>query len=109
MVKGFKETASELGAEAEVKVTRMYPAFKFGKSDPVVQKAIAAVKKVGRQPKLLASGGGSDANVIAGHGIPTVNLAIGYEEIHTTEERMPIAELNKAAELVAALIEVSRE
>ncbi|MGF7087918.1 tripeptide aminopeptidase [Kroppenstedtia sanguinis] len=109
MVKGFKEAATELGAEAEVKVTQMYPAYKFGESDAVVQKAVAAVKKVGRQPKLLASGGGSDANVIAGHGIPTVNLAIGYEEIHTTQEQMPIAELNKAAELVAALIEASRE
>ncbi|KHF27239.1 Peptidase T [Anoxybacillus sp. BCO1] len=53
----------------------------------------------------MRSGGGSDANVIAGFGIPTVNLAIGYEDIHTTNERMPIEELVKATEMVLAIIE----
>jgi tripeptide aminopeptidase len=53
----------------------------------------------------LRSGGGSDANVIAGFGIPTVNLAVGYEEIHTTNERMPIEELVKTAEMVVSIVE----
>jgi tripeptide aminopeptidase len=83
----------------------LYPAFRYTEADKVVQKAVAAVRKVGREPRIGASGGGSDANVIAGFGIPTVNLGIGYEEIHTTKERMPIAELIKAAELVVALVE----
>jgi tripeptide aminopeptidase len=109
MVTAFEETAAELHGKAELEVIKMYPAFKFDESDTVVQKAMAAVKKVGRTPNLLASGGGSDANVIAGYGIPTVNLGIGYEDIHTTNERMPIGELEKTAELVLALIEASRE
>ncbi|WP_188646805.1 M20/M25/M40 family metallo-hydrolase [Marinithermofilum abyssi] len=109
MVTAFEETAAEFHGKAEVEVIKMYPAFKFDESDTVVQKAMAAVKKVGRTPNLLASGGGSDANVIAGYGIPTVNLGIGYEDIHTTNERMPIGELEKTAELVLALIEASRE
>ncbi|MDR6224589.1 M20/M25/M40 family metallo-hydrolase [Desmospora profundinema] len=108
MNRGFEQAAAEWGARAEVKVTRMYPAYKYGEADTVVQKAVAAVKRVKREPSLLASGGGSDANVIAGHGIPTVNLGIGYEAIHTTNERMPLEELYKAAELVVALIEESR-
>ena len=49
--------------------------------------------------------GGSDANVIAGNGIPTVNLAVGYEDIHTKNEKMPIEELVKTAEMVLAIIE----
>ncbi len=44
-------------------------------------------------------------NVIAGFDIPTVNLAVGYEEIHTTKERIPVKELNKLAEMVLAIIE----
>ena len=43
--------------------------------------------------------------MIAGHGIPTVNLAVGYEEIHTTNEKIPVEELAKTAELVVAIIE----
>lgn len=103
MKQAFAVAAEEFHTMIDVEVEVMYPGFKFGEEDLVTQKAIQAVRQVGREPKLLSSGGGSDANVIAGHGIPTVNLAIGYEEIHTTNERMPIEELNKAAELVVAL------
>ncbi|OYD09795.1 M20/M25/M40 family metallo-hydrolase [Paludifilum halophilum] len=109
MVNAFKKAAEEFNAQADVSVEVMYPGFKYNEDDPIVQKAKAAVEKVGRRPNLLASGGGSDANVIAGHGVPTVNFGIGYENIHTTDERMPVGELNKAAELVVALIEVSSE
>lgn len=105
MVKAFESAAEELGAKAEVKTEVIYPSFYFDESEKVVQKAVGALKKIGRNPYIDASGGGSDANIFAGYGLPTVNLGLGYEKIHTTSERMPITELVKAAELVAALIE----
>lgn len=104
MRQAFEEVAENMGGEAIVEVEVMYPGFKFGESDHVVQVAKQAIKTIGREPKLQTSGGGSDANVIAGHGIPTVNLAVGYEDIHTTNEKMPIGELVKTAELVTAII-----
>ena len=70
----------------------------------MVQHAQRAIKKIGRTSRLLTSGGGSDANVFSGLGIPTVNLAVGYENIHSTKERIPVQELIKTAELVVALI-----
>lgn len=42
--------------------------------------------------------------MIAGFGIPTVNLAVGYEDIHTTNERIPVEELTKLAEMVVSII-----
>ncbi|KAA0549503.1 M20/M25/M40 family metallo-hydrolase [Bacillus sp. BGMRC 2118] len=104
MKEAFESTAAEMGGRAEVEVTVMYPGFKFGEGDHVVEVARRAAATIGRSSELQQSGGGSDANVIAGHGIPTVNLAVGYEEIHTTNERMPIEELVKTAELVVAII-----
>ncbi|HVH96162.1 MAG TPA: M20/M25/M40 family metallo-hydrolase, partial [Bacillus sp. (in: firmicutes)] len=83
----------------------MYPGFKFADGDHVVEIAKKAAAKIGRSCELLHSGGGSDANVIAGFDIPTVNLAVGYEEIHTTNERMPVEELYKLAEMTIAIIE----
>lgn len=103
MKEAFAAAEEEFGATIDVDVEMMYPGFRFNENDLVVQKATQAVRSIGREPKLTESGGGSDANILAGHGIPTVNMAIGYEEIHTTKERMPIEELNKAAELVVAL------
>lgn len=104
MTAAFESAAADFGARCENEVIFMYHGFKFDESEPVVQKAIAAIRRVGRDPLLEKSGGGSDGNVFNGFGIPTVNFGIGYEEIHTTSERMPIEELNKAAELVVAVV-----
>jgi tripeptide aminopeptidase len=104
MKETFERVAEQNGGRAEVEVKLMYPGFRVTEADKVVQVAQAAVKAVGRTPQLGISGGGSDANVIAGFGIPTVNLSVGYEEIHTTNERMPIEELEKLADLLEAII-----
>lgn len=99
----FEQTANEFGGSAQVNVTIMYPGFKRDHEDQVVQIAKKAVKKIDRSSRLLSSGGGSDANIFSGYGIPTVNLAVGYEEIHTTKERIAMTELVKIAELIVAI------
>lgn len=104
MKQAFEQTAESMGARAEVEIKVEYPGYKQKAGDRVVEVARAAAKTIGRDSKLTSSGGGSDANVIAGIGIPTVNLSVGYEEIHTTNERIPVGELVKTAELVAAII-----
>lgn len=105
MEKAFKETADAMGGEVDFQTTLMYPGYKRSEEDHVVKVARKAAEKIGRKSELLYSGGGSDANIIAGYGIPTVNLAVGYEEIHTTNERIPIEELVKTSELIVAIIE----
>ncbi|MCM3389265.1 M20/M25/M40 family metallo-hydrolase [Ureibacillus chungkukjangi] len=107
MKETFETVAEGLGGRAEVDVKLMYPGFSVTESDRVVQIAMQAVETIGRKPQLGISGGGSDANVIAGFGIPTVNLSVGYEEIHTTNERMPIEELEKLADLLVEVVKCS--
>lgn len=109
MKEAFESTAAKMGTTADVEIEVMYPGFKLGDGDEVVEVAKRAMTAIGLSPELLQSGGGSDANIFAGHGVPTVNLAVGYEEIHTKNERMPIAELVKLSEAVVAVIkEVAR-
>ncbi|WP_026570019.1 MULTISPECIES: M20/M25/M40 family metallo-hydrolase [Sediminibacillus] len=103
MKQAFEETAEEFGGSVDLDIKVMYPGYKQKAGDHVVEVARRAAKSIGRDSQLLESGGGSDANVIAGHGIPTVNLAVGYEDIHTTNERMPVGELVKIAELITAI------
>jgi tripeptide aminopeptidase len=85
----------------------MYPGFRLGEEEHVTQVAVQAVKNLGLTPNLGTSGGGSDANIIAGFGIPTVNLSVGYEEIHTKNERMPVAELEKLSDLLVEIVKES--
>lgn len=104
MKETFERVASEMSARAEVEVQLMYPGFRVTEDDKVVQVAMQAAQHIGRTPQLGISGGGSDANVIAGFGIPTVNLSVGYEDIHTTNERMPIEELEKLADYLVEIV-----
>ncbi|TCS84068.1 M20/M25/M40 family metallo-hydrolase [Tepidibacillus fermentans] len=104
MKKAFEEAASKFSTSVDFHSEIMYPAFRFEEDHPLVIKAKQAMIEIGRSPRILSSGGGSDANVLNGYGIPTINLGVGYENIHTTKERMPIRELVKTAELVISLI-----
>jgi len=104
MKQAFMEAEKKFAAKIDFKYEIMYPSFRYTEEMPVVQKAVEAIKAIGRTPILTASGGGSDANVMNGYGIPTINMGVGYEKIHTTAERMPIKELIKTTELVLEII-----
>ena len=82
----------------------IYPAYYYDDGDPVVELAKAAITKIGATPRTFHSGGGSDANIFNGLGVPTVNLAVGYEYIHTTKEQIKAADLVKTTELVVEII-----
>jgi len=104
MKAAFEETAEEMGGKAEVEVKIMYPSFHYDANSQVVKIAVEAAEKIGRKGNLIKSGGGSDANVINGYGIPTAVLGVGYEEIHTVNERIPIEELEALANWVLSIV-----
>jgi tripeptide aminopeptidase len=107
MREALETTVREYGAECEFRSEIIYPAFSFNEHDPVVQLADRAITSLGLKTRLFHSGGGSDANVFNGLKVPTVNLAIGYEHIHTTQERIRAEDIVKAAELVVAIVQES--
>lgn len=109
MREAFESAAEQFGGSVDFIDEVIYPGFKFTQDDPVVQIAMKALESIGRPAKTVHSGGGSDANIFNGMGLPTVNLAIGYEHIHTTKEQMPVTELVKTAEAVLAIIETARQ
>src|SRR5699024_2189408 len=100
----FEDTASSLGGNAKVNVEVMYPGFSFDSEDLVVQNAKKAAKSLDLPSELLNRGGGSDANIFNGYGIPTANLSVGYEHIHTTNERIHTSDLKKLTEFVIEII-----
>ncbi|QYK68017.1 tripeptidase T [Paenibacillus sp. S02] len=105
MREALETTTREFGAQGEFRSEVIYPAFSFTEHDEVVQVAQRAIQGLGLATPTFHSGGGSDANVFNGLGIPTVNLAVGYQNIHTTEEKIKADDLVKVAEVVIALIQ----
>ncbi|REK77322.1 M20/M25/M40 family metallo-hydrolase [Paenibacillus paeoniae] len=104
MKAAVESAAQEYGARAEFESDIIYPAYLYQDGDAVVELAKKAIVAIGATPTTFHSGGGSDANIFNGLGVPTVNLAVGYEYIHTTKEQIKTDDLAKTAELVVEII-----
>lgn len=100
----IEEGARAAGARAEIQVELLYPSFALRPEDPVVRAAVRGVTAAGLEARLEQSGGGSDANIFNAHGIPTVNLSIGMQKVHTTGECIAVADMVAAAHMVLEII-----
>ncbi len=103
MRQALEKAAREVGAKVDFRVERAYNQYKHRKGDSAVKRVANALKKIGVKPRYAYTGGGSDANILNAKHIKAVVTSIGCEEIHTPAEHIPVGELVKAAELVAAL------
>jgi tripeptide aminopeptidase len=107
MRQACETAAKEAGTTCEFNAEIVYASYMHDDSSPVVQLASRAMKTMGLTSRTFHSGGGSDANIFNGLGVPTVNLAVGYHDIHTTKENIAIRDLVKTTELVVAIIKES--
>ncbi len=105
MLNCLQKACKEMGARLETKIERQYPAFQLDENEEVVQIAKNAAADLGLTPKVIASGGGSDANYFNHRGIKTVNLAIGMSKVHTKEEYIKVDDLVGTAHYVMAIID----
>ncbi len=107
MVFAFQNAAEQSGARVELKVKRMYSAYKLSDDHPVVAAAVAAIEKLGWTPIIKSSGGGTDANIYAEHGIHCAILSTGMAEVHTPNEHIAIADMTNAARLLQEIVTVA--
>ncbi|SDO08340.1 peptidase T-like protein [Paenibacillus sp. yr247] len=104
MKEACESAAADAGTTCEFNSNIVYASYMHDDSAPIVQLTARALTTLGLKARTFHSGGGSDANIFNGMGIPTVNLAVGYHEIHTTKEHIAISDLVKTAELLVALV-----
>ena len=106
----FIDEVQKQGARAEVDVKFLYSEVKLSPEDRVVKTAVRAIESIGLVPSLESTGGGSDASIIHGGGIPCVNLGIGMNNVHTCAEYIKVEDLVKDAQIVLSIIrEVAKE
>jgi tripeptide aminopeptidase len=95
--------------EAETTVEESYLGYRFARSDLPVRLASAALEREGFQPRLGLGGGGADANVFNERGRQCVNLANGMAAIHTPDEHIAVADLERMVDVTLALVDVARD
>ncbi len=105
MLECIENACREFGAEHETEQYLNYPELNLSKDADVIKLVDAAIRRIGLETHLESTGGGSDTNIMSGKGLEAVTLAIGMSNVHTTSENIAIADMEKTAELVAAIIQ----
>ncbi|WAH39050.1 M20/M25/M40 family metallo-hydrolase [Alicyclobacillus dauci] len=93
----FTNAANEAGAGVEFRHQVMYEGFEFPSDAPLRKRIEKSLEQAGFVPNPVKVGGGSDANVIQSLGIPILNIGLGYEDIHSTNEHIKIENIVSAA------------
>ena len=104
MRRAFEAAAGRYGAELEFTVERAYGPLRVAPDSTIVRLCRKAATSAGVEARLVETGGGSDVNIFSMHGIEAVNLSVGYREIHTPAEHIAVADLQRAARMVEALL-----
>lgn len=93
------------GATAQVKFSAnvSYPPFKLPEDSAALTHAKRAADSVGLKADVVFSNGGLDANWLVKHGIPTVTIGAGQNEVHTVNEFVDVPEFLNGCRLGVAL------
>jgi tripeptide aminopeptidase len=105
MVDALTEAASEADCNVETTVERLFQAYRFPRSAPVVEVATEALRASGIEPVYINTGGGSDANALIAAGLPVLNVANGTERNHQPDESVTVDALERMLDVTLAIVE----
>lgn len=94
------DSIDKYNADGEITTEHLYKGYQIDKNDPLIHNLIMAGKKAGIEMFTRDSKGGSDANIFNENNITTVNLAIGTEEAHSTNEYIKKESLYKGSDII---------
>jgi len=92
------------GGEVDYQIERLYSGFELPLESDIINLVKKSIIEMGLKPEFTASGGGSDANIYNERGLPTINLGVGMEKVHSTEERVKVKSLVELVELIIRII-----
>ena len=104
MERALLKACQKYRARLQLKVERMYKSFEINKTSKVLSLVVKGMKTAGIKPKVVQTGGGSDANTFNEWGIPTLILGVGADRVHTTREQICVDDLMKGAEMILSII-----
>jgi len=109
---GRHEVALEAGvhrARFDTQIVRQYERLDVPDHAPIVGLVKEGAKKLGWTLTTRATGGGSDANVLAARGLEIANLGCGMRDIHTVNEWVDLKDLHTTAALVLETLRAHAE
>jgi tripeptide aminopeptidase len=96
--------ASEFGCDVDVRVEELFRGYKVPSSSTALGLAEESLRGIGVEPKRESIGGGSDANVFRLAGFDSVLLANGPDAVHTVNEHVAAADLDRMLEVCEGIL-----
>lgn len=101
--------ASEHGCDVDVRIEELFRGYEVPKDSPALALAENGLRGVGLEPRRVAIGGGSDANVFRRDGFDCVLLSNGTDAVHTSDEMVPARSLEKMLEVCERIVAATAE
>ncbi len=103
MIDRLTDAASDWECDVETVVEEQFRGYRMARSSPPVQLAAAALEAMGREPRYVSTGGGSDANVLQAR-MPCLNVANGTERNHQPDESVTVEALETVLDLALGIV-----
>lgn len=102
----IRSEVERAGAVAKIKTNVMCRAIKISDGAPVVKACLEALRQAGYAPQTSTMTGFTDASIYNNRGVATAVLGIGALDEHSTAERVAVADMVKAVEILHRLMEI---
>ncbi|MCE5038123.1 M20/M25/M40 family metallo-hydrolase [Staphylococcus auricularis] len=105
----FQQIAHNYQTGVEVNVKQQLPGFNLQPPCKAITLAQASATALNLSATTTLTQDSSDGNILNELGIPTVILGVGYENIHTTAERISIESLYLLTRQLVEIVKLSRQ
>lgn len=99
----FEASSKNFGGKIVFETFQKYKSFNLPSDSDAVEIAKIGIAAAGYNAIIIQYPGGSDANKINELGIPTVNLGLGYRNVHTHKEFVSIKNLKASANIALSI------
>jgi tripeptide aminopeptidase len=100
----FVKAAEKFGGQVDFNAQVEYPAYNIDSNAEIINIMKSAAGECGLQFEAVATGGGSDTNIINSKGIEAVDLSVGMTNVHSVKEQISIKDMQDAVEFLTAII-----
>ena len=104
MVQAIAAEAAAAGVDVEIDVHEAFRGYRHEADSPLLAIGTDAAALAGLQAGKVDGGGGSDANVFNAAGLPALTLGVGFENAHSSQERMSLERLGELAAMAAGVV-----
>lgn len=98
------EKNGDMRPDVELTIISDYPALSIDQDTPVLRRLEKGAAAAKLDIKQIVAGGGSDANIFCGKGLPTAIIATGMNKVHTLEECIDLGDLTMLTELLLGIV-----